>query len=85
MKEISRVWEMVKGASTYGIIGKVIREIQNDFQWINHNMVDYFIKVSKVNKSAKQLSTTTSNQHYYQNGRALSSQLSEVTGVLWVM
>ena len=49
MKEISRAWETVDGRSKFILdYWEVIRERQKYFPWINHNMVDYFIKVSKV-------------------------------------
>ena len=49
MKENSRAWEMAKGASSYGTNRKVIRERQKDFPWINHNMVNYFFKLLRLN------------------------------------
>ena len=49
MKEISRAWETVNERSTFiWDYWEVIRERQKYFLWINHNMVEYFIKVSKA-------------------------------------
>jgi len=54
VKEIKEESARAQAMSSYGVSVQVIREQQNDFPWINHNMVNYFSKVSKLQQGNKQ-------------------------------
>jgi len=54
VKEIKEESARAQATSSYGVSARVIRERQKDFPWINRNMVNYFIKVSKLQQGNKQ-------------------------------
>ena len=48
VKEIKEESARAQAMTSYSVSVQVIRERQKDFRWINHNMVNYVIKVSKL-------------------------------------